>query len=156
MGTIVLVDTSVLLNILNVPAFNQRHKALFQEFTSRLASGETLLLPLAAVFETGNHIAQLADGGERRRYAGIFASTVKDAINGEAPWTPMGFPDPTDIADWMDKFPYEAMRGRGMADVSVIKDWERTCRQNPRARVQIWSIDNDLAGFDHDGRLRRR
>lgn len=65
MQSVILVDTSVLLNILNVPGLNQDHEAIMDEFEELVESGVNLLLPVGAVFETGNHIARLADGRQR-------------------------------------------------------------------------------------------
>jgi len=48
---------------------------------SYLEEDYTLLLSLAVVYETGNHIAHVADGGVRRKVAG------------QAPWMPTPFPD---------------------------------------------------------------
>ena len=66
MSDIVIVDTSVLLNVLDVPAFNQHRREVFAQFNELLDSGASFLLPMAAIFETGDHIADLPDGRRRR------------------------------------------------------------------------------------------
>ena len=45
----------------------------------------TLLLPMAAVLETGNHIAQLPNGNVRRSTAKKFCEEVSKAIDGTSP-----------------------------------------------------------------------
>ena len=55
MSDIVIVDTSVLLNVLDIPAFNQNRAEVFAEFNEFLDSGASFLLPMAAIFETGDH-----------------------------------------------------------------------------------------------------
>ena len=62
MSGIVIVDTSVFLNVLDVPGFNQDREADLARFRELIEAGANLLLPIAAIFEAGNHIAQLADG----------------------------------------------------------------------------------------------
>ena len=79
MSEIVLVDTSVLMNVLNVPGRNQDREAVIAEFTRLVQGGAHLFLPMAAVFEAGNHIAQLADGQARRSAATIFGEEINAA-----------------------------------------------------------------------------
>ena len=129
MPPIIIVDTSVLLNVLNVPGFNQHRDAVLSRFRELVEARANLLLPMGAVFETGNHIAHLPDGQQRR-------------------WVPFQFPDARQPADWLEGFPEYAMRGIGMVDLSIIKAWERTCAQHPAHRVEIWALDQHLTGYD--------
>ena len=69
MPPIIIVDTSVLLNVLDVPGFNQDRNAVLDEFGELVDAGASLLLPMGAVFETGNHIADVRDGRQRRSRA---------------------------------------------------------------------------------------
>lgn len=148
MSAIVLVDTSVLLNVLDVPGFNQRRAHVLSEFAAWVDAGAYLFIPLAAVFETGNHIAQLADGRLRRRSAERFVGAIQAAINDQAPWKPMRFPDVGMLGVWLNDFPNAAMQGHGMGDLSIRKDWEAQCSQFPMSRVKVWSLDADLSSLD--------
>jgi len=40
------------------------------------------------------------------------------------------------------------MREVGMGDLSIVKAWESACAKHPQHRVSIWSLDQDLAGYD--------
>ena len=148
MSAVVIVDTSVLLNVLDVPAFNQDRTAILEEFYDLVDADASFLLPMAAIFETGNHIARLADGGQRRRYAAKFCQEIGKALDGGAPWRPIQFPDSGRFAAWLDGFPDHAMRGQSMVDLSIIKEWEATCARHPGLRVRIWSLDGALQGYD--------
>jgi hypothetical protein len=157
MSAIVLLDTSVYLNVLDVPGFNQDRVAVFDEFRALIEQGDHFLLPLAAVWETGNHIAKLADGRNRRRYAQLLIENVQLAVSGAVPYRATHFPDREDFLGWLGEFPAAAMRnksvdktneGVSLADLSIIKEWERTCAVNCMSRVRIWSLDSDLAGYD--------
>ena len=150
MSDIVIVDTSVLLNVLDVPEFNQHQAAVFAQFKELLNSSASFLLPMAAIFETGNHIARLSDGGLRRRYAEIFRDRIREALEGTAPWVPIRFPDSQQLAGWLDDFPDCAMRGPGMSDLSIIKAWEIECSRHPSRRIRIWSLDQHLQGYDRE------
>ena len=148
MPRIVIVDTSVLLNVLDVPGFNQDRDAVLDEFRNLVDAGANLLLPMGAVFETGNHIADVPAGRQRRRYAAVFTDQLQKALKGEAPWALAPLPDADQLMDWLDHFPDDAMRGLGMVDLSIIKAWERTCAQHPAHRVSIWARDQHLTGYD--------
>ena len=149
--TICIVDTSVFCNILDVPGRNQDREQALKELEAYLKNGITLLLPLAAVYETGNHIAQLGDGEIRRTTALRFADQVHKAIIGKSPWTPTPVPEQEAMIGWLDEFPDNAMRGISLADLSIIKEFENQCRLHRVRRVFIWSYDNDLNAYDRSG-----
>ena len=148
MPRIVIVDTSVLLNVLDVPGFNQDRNAVLDRFGNLVDAGANLLLPMGAVFETGNHIAQLPDGNHRRNRAETFRDRVREALEGRAPWALLPLPNAHQLTDWLDSFPDSAMRRAGMVDLSIVKAWERTCALQPGHRVSIWSLDQHLTGYD--------
>ena len=149
MPAIHLVDTSVLLNVLDVPGFNQDRTEVLSQLSSLIKEASSnLLLPFAAIIETGNHIAHLSDGGHRRRYAKIFVDSVLDALAGQAPWTPTQLVDLTDWAKWLHEFPDSAMAELGLGDLSILKEWNAACARHPQYRVRVWSLDDHLAGYD--------
>ena len=148
--SVVLIDTSVFCNIVPVPGRDQRKDDVMAEFKNLINQRATLLLPMTAVLETGNHIAQLPNGGQRRATAVTFCKLVVDAIEGSAPWTPTPFWEIDAMKLWLDEFPDAAMQGKGIGDLSIIKEWNRQCALNRARRVRIWSLDGDLAGYDQD------
>jgi hypothetical protein len=149
MATVVLVDTSIFLNVLNVPAFNQHRDSVPAEL-GRLTGQTTtsLLLPFASIMETGNHIAQVADGRLRRSFALEFSKQVQMAIDGEAPWTPTQGVEAGVLANWLGEFPEYAMREIGLGDLSIIKEYKAACERHPNHRVLIWSLDSHLMGYE--------
>ena len=148
MSDIVIVDTSVLLNVLDVLAFKQHRTEVFRRFEDLLDAGASFLLPMATIFEAGDHIADLSDGRQRRRYGEEFRSRIREALEGEAPWVPIRFPDSGQLARWLEDFPDYAMRGPDLSDLSIIKAWEAECTRHPSRRVRIWSLDRHLQGYD--------
>ena len=145
---VVIVDTTVLLNILNVPGRNDDREDVIADLGRFLEEGANLLLPMGAVFETGNHIARLPDGSQRREYAEVFRDEVGKALSGSAPWVPTELPGAYEVASWLADFPEHAARGISMVDRSVIDAWDRARTRHPRHRVRIWSLDGDLTGYD--------
>ena len=148
MSDIVIVDSSVLLNVLDIPGFNQNRDDVLDEFGLLVNAGDHLLLPMAAVLETGDHIADLSDGRERRRYAERFRDRIREALRGEAPWTPIEFPEPSRLFTWLADFPGMAMRKLGVSDVSIIDEWRQACTRHPRQRVYIWTLHVPLRAYD--------
>jgi hypothetical protein len=147
-SAICIIDTSVFCNILDVPRRNQHHADSMAELEAMVAAEHTLLLPLAAIYETGNHIAHNGDGTLRRRTAQVFVAQVRAAFSGDAPWTPTLVPEPEEFIDWLGEFPDHAGRGIGMGDLSIVKAWEEQCALHQARRVFIWSYDGHLQGYD--------
>lgn len=148
MSAIVLLDTSVYLNVLDVPGFNQCRSDVLAEFERAVIDHDRFLLPLASVWEGGKHIAQLSDGRQRRAWAEKLTADVRSAFAGNTPYSATHFPRREEFEDWIESFPDSATRGQSLADHSLIQEWRRNCELNPLRRVRIWSLDNDLAGFD--------
>jgi len=157
MSAIVLLDTSVYLNILDVPGRNQDRKAILDAFEGRVENGDHFLLPMAAIWETGNHISRLDSGETRYRLGRRLVADVGKAIAGETPYRPTHFPEREefltslqDFPDWVkcDKSQARTREGPSLVDLSILKEWERTRSQYGLSRVLIWSLDSDLAAYD--------
>jgi len=111
------------------------------------------LLPVAVIYETGNHIAHVPDGGKRRVVAEGFVELVRRAFEGELPFTPTPLQNPEAMVEWLDEFPDRAMTGMGFGDLSITKVWEQQCGLNRGRRVAIWSYDKHLQGYDQPPRI---
>ncbi|MFH0730572.1 MAG: hypothetical protein V2B19_30035 [Pseudomonadota bacterium] len=148
MSAIILVDTSVFLNLLDVPGRNENRQSILETFREMIEVGDHFFLPMAAVIETGNHIAHLADGNQRRHYAKVFTKEVRQALAGNSPWKPTNFQKKENILSYLDDFPDHAMLGMTFADLTIVKEWEKTCARHPMSRVRIWAIDEHLCGYD--------
>jgi len=146
--TICILDTSVFCNMLDVPACNQDRADTLSTLERYLEAGHTLLLPLTAVYEAGNHIAHVGNGDARRKAAQRFVEQVTQAIAGRAPWTPTPFPDPKQLTEWLAEFPDCAMRETGLVNLTIIKEFERQCALHRLRRVFVWSYDHHLRGYD--------
>ena len=159
MSSIVIVDTSVLLNIMDVPDRNQRKDAVLDRLGGLIEAGDHLFIPMAAIVEVGNHIAQVKNGAQRRAAAERFVKEVRAALADEAPWKPINFPSNQAVLSWLDAFPDCATQGVGLGDLSIRKEWEELCRRHRMSHVWVWTLDRDLASLDrpaHAGLRRRR
>lgn len=143
-----IVDTSVLCNILRVPTMDQAGERAEHELREALRQGDVLLLPIAVIYETGNHIAQNGDGRVRRNVARAFVDLVQKAFSGQVPFTPTPLHDADEMLKWIADFPNRAGEGIGFADLSIVRIFERQCELNQGRRVLIWSYDRHLQGYD--------
>lgn len=146
---VIIIDTSVFLNVLDVPDRNQDRDEIRKHFEALGNTTTYYLLPLAAVLETGNHIARLSDGRKRRQYAKKLRDEVTEALAGNTPWKPIQFPDSGEVSTWLHKFPEFAVREIGLSDLSIINAWEAARTLYRNLRVRIWSLDQHLQGYDH-------
>ncbi|MFO5493029.1 hypothetical protein [Cuspidothrix issatschenkoi] len=145
MSSICLIDTSIFLEILNVPNYNQHTALVLEDYQTYAKSGCTFLLPMATILETGNHIAQNGDGTMRRITALRFVEEVKAAFTGLAPWRTTTFPNTAEIMLWIDQFPILAgknkapdkQEGTSFGDLSIIEEFNKSCKRFPMSEVFI-------------------
>jgi predicted nucleic acid-binding protein len=156
MSAIVIVDTSVLLNILDVPGRNESRAQVLSELEELIEADDHLFIPMAAIVEAGNHIARVSNGALRRAAAERFIAEVRKALADEAPWKPINFPSNQEVLGWLNAFPDAATQGLGMGDLSIKKEWEDLCTKYMMSRVRVWTLDKDLAGLDRIVLARRR
>ena len=147
-----LVDTSVFCEIVPVPGRSQHRAAILEALEDYIQAKVTLLLPIATILETGNHIAHISDGRRRRATAERFVELVQQAlgnVDGPAPWTvPQPLLTPEDLQRYLNELPDHAMREVGLGDLSIIKEYERQCQLHQMRRVFIWSLDRHLSAYD--------
>ena len=85
MRTIWFIDTSVLCELVKVPGKDQQHKEISAEFKKRIQDGDRFVIPITAVVETGNHIAN-AKTGDRRGAATTLSQFLHMVATGTPPW----------------------------------------------------------------------
>lgn len=144
---IILLDTSIILNVLDVPGRNTDRIDVFTQLEEEIKVGSNLLLPFVTILEVGSHISRLASGNHRRDFAQKFVTQVQAAFDGKAPWTPIQVPDKKDFSIWIQNFPENAQQEISLVDHAIIKEWEALCEQHPMSNVKIWSLDKHLSGY---------
>jgi len=153
MSALCLIDTSVFMEILNVPGKASASKETIENLRSKIVNGETLFLPLATILESGNHIAQVQNGSQRRRFAEKFVDYVQQALTGSSPFKPINFITQEQMQLWLNGFPDWAMRGHGLGDLSIIHDFHTQCSKNRYLKVYVWSFDEHLSSLVQEGRF---
>ena len=159
MSCICIIDTTIFLNLMNVPNRNDQKTLVRSDFQTFAASGATFILPMATIIETGNHIAQNGDGGTRRKTAERFCKAVKGAFEGIAPYKPSDSPDKHEVLTWIDQFPDAAGKnvksaikdeGTSFGDLSIIAEYNKAITlTHGMVEVFIWSLDGDLQQYHH-------
>jgi hypothetical protein len=143
---VTFIDTSVLCELLQVPGRCAQHEQIRTEFVLRSDQGERFVVPITAVIETGNHIAQA--GGNRRDAAKRFVAFLGAAGSAEAPFT-------VHRMSWDDQFLNElcdgnatgqafidlANGGMGAGDVAILVERDRFKRDSVYTDVRVWTLD---------------
>ncbi|YAF96939.1 MAG: hypothetical protein AB3A66_04490 [Nodularia sp. CChRGM 3473] len=131
MRKVLLIDTSLLCVWLQVPgketAGNNKcnFEQVNQKIQTEITKGTTLVLPLATVIETGNHIAQ-AKTNTTNKYptAQKFAEIITYAADETSPWAAFREQivlwEAEELKKLADKFPTQAIQETSMGDASIV------------------------------------
>lgn len=115
------IDTSVMMNLLEVPGRCADSQMIKEEFRQVLDNKEVLILPIATIIETGNHIAHISNGNSRRIIASKFGEFLRKTAEGEAPWQLYGIElDKEGLLYLADNIVENAMQQVGVGDMSII------------------------------------
>ena len=153
------MDTSIVMNLLEVPHMCADAESVKSEFAKAVAEKETLILPMSTIIESGNHIAHITNGTIQREKALKFQEFLKKTAREEAPWTFYGVElTKEDLEFLADEFPNRALHmGMGIGDMSIIRFYEKYKETTPGiGRIMIWSTDAHLAGYREMMTMKRR
>ncbi len=164
MKKILILDTSILCTWLQVngketcgPDHNRwDYERVNKKIQSEIDADTTLVLPLAAIIETGNHIAQCA--GDRYALANSFADFIKNAANEETPWA--AFTHQNDLwkedglKNLADRWKEHAVSGQSLGDASII-DVVNYYREMGNM-VEICTGDEGLKSYEPTAIIPRR
>ena len=143
------IDTSVMMNLLEVPGRCADSQMIKEEFRQVLDNKEVLILPIATIIETGNHIAHINNGNSRRTIASKFGEFLRKTAEGKAPWQLYGIElDKEGLLYLADNIVENAMQQVGVGDMSIIHAYEQYKSNTPGiGRIMIWSTDRHLQGY---------
>ncbi|MEA5552076.1 hypothetical protein VB713_14100 [Anabaena cylindrica UHCC 0172] len=132
MRKVLLIDTSLLCVWLKVPgketAGNNKwdFELVNEKIQLEIEKGTTLVLPLATVIETGNHIAQAKNTSSDSKLitSKRFAKIMIDAADINNPWAAFSEQivlwDAEGLKKLADKFPNQAVEKTSMGDASIV------------------------------------
>jgi hypothetical protein len=114
----------------------------------------TLVLPVTTVIETGNFIAQLPTGGERRAAALRFVEVLRLVCAGLAPWTLHQFAwDRSFLEDLVNgsgtglTLVQHAETKLGTGDLTILAEMRAYAQRSQTAEVTVWSLDDGLSAL---------
>lgn len=153
-GAVCVIDTSIFCEILGVARKSSNHQETVGKLQEKIEAGEAIILPLATILETGNHIAQQkTDGNRRRQVAENFVNDIRQALDDEAPLQLTSSISREEVLSYLDRFPDDAMRGVSLGDLTIRHEFERQCGRHRGRRVYIWSKDKELQTCDRPPEL---
>lgn len=151
---VLLLDTSVLVEIIKVPFEADRHDEVVADFQRHVASGVVLRIPAAAVLETGAHVGRIKNGIQRRDCASTFVRFLEAALDDAAPWSFLEFTWSREvIRDLLDGtghgYPLGKSLSEGvfeMGDLAIVEEWRRTDASVSKkvVDVDVWTLDGTL------------
>ncbi len=155
MGGVVFLDTSVLLNLLDVPHNNDDRAEVTERLRRLRADRTTFVVPVTAVIETGNAITRLSDGNERRRCTTRLAEWLRAALTTTAPLAVSGVAwDEAFLTALLDGgggcLPLVdfATRGVGSGDAGLLLEVQRYRAKVPSATpIEVWTLDEALRAY---------
>lgn len=153
------MDTSIVMNLLEIPGKCQDAEKIKEEFKQVIEDREILILSMATIVESGNHIAHINDGRIRREKAIRFQEFLRKTANEEAPWILYGLDlSKEDLLIIAEEFPERALRlEMGIGDLSIIRFYEKYKNDVPAVgRIMIWSTDHHLSCYSQDLTMKRR
>lgn len=151
---VVFIDTSVLCNLLRVPGKAQHQDEVRADYEMHRATGDTFVLPMAAVIETGNHIEQLEEslGYHRRRCAEGLVNILRLVAGGDEPWVLHELSWDAeylrrfcDGSDTTPAFVDVATAGAiGGGDLSILIERAQYRERVQGQVVELWTYDDEL------------
>lgn len=155
MQRVVVFDTTILCVWLRVPGkdtcgprddpWDFKRVAATVDF--EIENGCTLVLPMAAIFETGTHITN--SNGNRFSLATALMSLVRKTLDQEEPWAAFSQQDDKLRNDWRDltdHWPDLAARRISLADATIKNVAEYFAEMG--ADVEIFTGDQGLKAYE--------
>lgn len=149
---VLFVDTSVLLRLIGADG-DDAAREIANEIEQRSARGEQIVIPVTAIIEAGNRIAQRAS--DRRRLAERLAKVLEAASSAQPPWV-------VRATTWNRQFVDELLDGNstgadlitligdgrlGSGDIAIFVERDQFQRSTAYVDVRIWSLDDTLAAY---------
>lgn len=155
MPKVIVIDTSIMCVWLQIPGFENcgshedmwNYERVNAKIQKEIEANTTLVLPLATIIETGNHISQAK--ADRYQLAQRFTAILRDSVNNEIPWA--AFSEQSEL--WNDEailrlanqWPQLAVQKMSLGD-ATIKDVAEFYAKI-RYEVEIFTGDDGLRAY---------
>lgn len=156
MKKVLVLDTSILCVWLHIPKMDNcgpeddkwDYNRVDKKISDEIHGGTLLVLPMATIIETGNHITQ--SGGDRYSLVNRFADLVICALDGHSPWA--AFTSQNSIwsseglRQLIERWRKDAIVGLSMGDVSILDVAEYYAQAGNN--VEILTGDQGLKSYE--------
>ena len=147
---VVFVDTSVIVRLIGIDG-EQRAAEVAAEFDMRRATGQRFVLPVTALIEAGNRVAQMSS--DRRRVADRLRKVIEEANRPHPPWIIHEFTLNQQFVDDLlagnstgSSLVTLLGDGRlGSGDVAILVERDQFKKSVAHTRVEVWTFDNELS-----------
>lgn len=145
---VVFVDTSILRCLIGMDGDDRQQKTA-GELEARQGEGQQFVIPVTAIIETGNQIAQLS--ADRRTYAERLRNVIDESRGPNPPWI-------VRAVTWDESF-LDALVGGdstgsdlvtllgnkvGTGDVAILVELDQFVNNTAYVSTEIWTLDADL------------
>ncbi|MGW9182734.1 hypothetical protein [Agromyces sp. NPDC055661] len=155
MKRVEVVDASILINVVDIPNEANDRNDVLAGLEQRRTDGISLVLPIAAVIETSQHVQRIASGHHRRRCAQLLDECIDQTIRDELPWTFIPANWDQDfvreffaqtqpcVANFVDNLATETLEA---GDMLLITEYRRLRASLNRKThvVDVWTLDGGL------------
>ena len=148
-----VIDTSYLCELFAVPHYSTQGaiSEVRKRFTVAVEAGTRLYVSLPAIFELAGHIADVSDGGLRRKLSEQLRDTVISSIR----WNLLPPIDRNAVERLINGFvDHSREKGISLVDTTLIDEAKRLRQTTYRGqtwRVHIWTKDQKLKAREPDG-----
>ncbi len=152
-----IIDTNILCVYLQVPNKDTCENAdathIIQQINTAAKEGVELVLPIAVIIETGNHIGNIADGNgnARRTIKQKFTDLVTNCINGVSPWKPFNNQkmlfDDENLMQLMQDWNARQDTRSTIGDISILQVKEFYTKKGIY-EVSIYTCDEGLRAYN--------
>lgn len=147
---VVLIDTSVLLNLLRVPGHCDQHTAVRKEFDRLRNEGARFILPITSLIETGNLISQC--DGDRHGAAERFAKSIRAAKSADPPWTIRDVSWNGEFVEALlsgdstgsDLVQHLTAKSLGTGDIAILVERDQFRADAAFTDIRVWTLDAEL------------
>ena len=147
---VVFVDTSIILRLIGMDGDDRALDAA-AEFDRRREQGQRLVLPVTALIEAGNRVAQ--QRVDRRRFAEQLRKLIEAANEPDAPWI---LHEATLDRQFVDELLAGNSTGSdlvtllgdgrlGTGDVAILVERDQFKEKTAHAGVEVWTLDEELS-----------
>lgn len=156
MAKILIIDTSIMCVWLKVPGKETAGKnneytydIVAQHIEDERKKGAKLVLPIATIIETGNHIAHV--NGNKEQPAEELSSMIISAAKGEKPWIAIDMQSALWNADNLCVLVTEwrktvIVENQSIGDAAIVQIAQRFA---PTCEVEIFTGDGGLKNYEY-------